>query len=56
VPATLDQGIKALSLFRTELHDIHLYSDLFPGHESAPSLRYEAIDSDILPNAHDVAD
>ena len=56
VLATLDQGIKALSLFSTELHDILLYGNLFPGHELAPSLRYGAIDSDILPNVNDVAD
>jgi hypothetical protein len=54
--ATLDQRIQTLSLFRTELHDILLYGDLFRGHESAPSLRYGAIDSDILPDVNDVAD
>ena len=54
--ATLDQGIQTLSLFRTELHDILLYSNLFRHHESAPLLRYGAIDSDILPNVNDVAD
>jgi hypothetical protein len=56
VLATLDQRIQTLSLFRTELHDILLYGDLFRGHESAPSLRHGAIDSDILPNVNDVAD
>ena len=56
VLATLDQGIQTLSLFRTELHDILLYGNLFRGHESAPSLRCGAIDSDILPNVNDVAD
>jgi hypothetical protein len=30
--------------------------DLFRGHESAPSLRHGAIDSDILPDVIDVAD
>jgi hypothetical protein len=35
------------SLFRAELKDILLYGDLCRGHESAPSLRYGAIDSDI---------
>ena len=53
---TLDQGIQTRSLFRTELHDILLYSDLSRGHESAPSLRHGAINSDILPNVNDVAD
>ena len=33
---------------RTELHDILLYSNLLRHHRSAPSLRYGAIDSDIL--------
>jgi hypothetical protein len=56
VLATLDQRIQTLSFFRTELHDILLYGDLFRGHESAPSLRYGAIDSDILPDVNDVAD
>jgi hypothetical protein len=56
VLATLDQGIQTLSLFRTELHDIPLYSNLFRDHQSAPSLRYGAIDSNILPNVNDVAD
>jgi hypothetical protein len=56
VLATLDQRIQTFSLFRTELHDILLYSNLFPGHESAPLLRYGAIDSDILPDVNDVAD
>ena len=56
VLATLDQRIQTLSLFRTELHDILLYGDLFRGHESTPSLRYGAIDSDILLNVNDVVD
>jgi hypothetical protein len=56
VLATLDQGIQTLSLLRTELHDILLYGDLFRGHESAPSLRHGAIDSNILPNVNDVPD
>ena len=54
--ATLDQSIHTLSLFRTELNDILLYGDLFRGHESAPSLRHGAIDSDILLIVNDVAD
>ena len=56
VLATLDQRIQTLPFFRTELHDILLYGNLFRGHESAPSLRYGAIDSDILPDVNDVAD
>ena len=56
VLATLDQRIQTLSFFRTELHDILLYGDLFRGHESTPSLRYGAIDSDILLDVNDVAD
>ena len=45
-----------LSLCRIELHDMLLYGDLFHGHESAPSLRHGAIDSDILFIVNDVAD
>ena len=56
VLATLDQRIQTFSLFRSQLHDILLYGDLFRGHELAPSLRHGAIDSDILPNVNDVAD
>ncbi|HET6236733.1 MAG TPA: type II toxin-antitoxin system RelE/ParE family toxin, partial [Acetobacteraceae bacterium] len=56
VLATLDQSIQTLSLCRTELNDILLSCDLFRGHESAPSLRHGAIDSDILLIVNDVAD
>jgi len=56
VLATLDQAIQTLSLLRAELHDILFYSDLFRGHESAPSLHRGRIDSDILLNVNDVAD
>ena len=52
----LDQRIQTLSFFRTELHDILLYGDLFRGRKSTPSLRYGAIKSDILPDVNDVAD
>jgi hypothetical protein len=40
----------------SKLHDILLYGDPFRGHEAAPSLRYRATDSDILPDVNDVAD
>jgi hypothetical protein len=56
VRATLDQGIQTLSLFRTELHDILLYSNLFRGHESASPLGYRAVDPDIVSNVNNVAD
>ena len=56
VLATLDQSIQTLSLFRTEPHNILLYGDLFHGHESAPSLRWGAIDSDVLLIVNDVID
>jgi hypothetical protein len=51
--AGMDQAIKLFPLRRAELHDIFLYGDLFGGHESAPSLRYGAIDSDILLTVND---
>jgi hypothetical protein len=48
-----DQGVQPLSLFLAELHHILLYGELFRDHESAPSLRYGAIDSNILPTVND---
>jgi hypothetical protein len=33
-----------------------IWLSLFRGHESTPSLRYGAIDSDILLNVNDVVD
>jgi hypothetical protein len=35
------------------MHDVLLYGDLFPGHESTPSLRYGGIDSNIPPAVND---
>jgi hypothetical protein len=46
--AAVDHAIQPFSLFQAELHHIFLYGDLFGGHKSTPSLRYGAIDSDIL--------
>ena len=51
--AAMDHAIQPLPLFRAELHDILLYGDLFGGHELAPSLRYGAIDLDILLTVND---
>src|ERR1019366_1752491 len=33
-----DQIVEPFSLLLAELHDVFLYGDLFPGHESAPSI------------------
>jgi hypothetical protein len=54
VPAAADQRVQPRSLFRAERHHILLYGNLFRDHESAPSLRYGAIDSNILPIVNDV--
>jgi hypothetical protein len=45
--AATDQGIQLFSLFHIDLYDTLLYRDLFHSHESAQSLRYGAIDSNI---------
>jgi hypothetical protein len=45
--AHMNQCVEPLSFLLAEPHAILLYGDLFPGHESSPSLRCGAIDSEF---------
>ena len=56
VLATLDQSIQALSLFRTEIHDILLTAISFAATVRLRRYVTEPIDSDTLPIVNDVAD
>jgi hypothetical protein len=50
----MDQFVELFSLLVAELHDVFLYGDLFPGHESAPSMECGAIESEINRRINDV--
>jgi hypothetical protein len=50
----MDQCIEPLSLPIAEFHDVPLYGDVFRNHESTPSFRSAAIDSEIPGIVNDV--